>query len=187
MQDCKKLGIIDTNYDMSSKAQNSREAILSTEIERKFLIPKLPEDLDLAKMNGKQIAQGYLASSKDLVVRLRRKDNQYYLTYKRSLGLHATECTELECSLDAKQFNKLWPGTSGKRLIKTRYEIQYMEHTIELDIFEGDNAGFMLAEVEFNSTKAADKFSPPDWFGADVTSDRKYSNAVIAESGFPKV
>ena len=81
----------------------------------------------------------------------------------------------------------MWPGTEGRRIEKTRYELPLADGTgtIELDIFEGENTGHIMAEVEFASTEAADAFEAPQWFGADVTADKAYGNASIAEHGFP--
>ncbi len=81
----------------------------------------------------------------------------------------------------------MWPATMGKRLEKTRYKIPYGSHIIELDIFEGRDAGNMLAEVEFDTQSIACSFDPlvPDWFGREVTEDMRYSNAYISDHGFP--
>ncbi|MEK7471776.1 MAG: hypothetical protein AAB624_00860 [Patescibacteria group bacterium] len=43
-----------------------------------------------------------------------------------------------------------------------------------------------MAEVEFNSTEEAEAFVAPDWFGADVTEDKRYGNGDIAKNGFPE-
>ena len=51
--------------------------------------------------------------------------------------------------------------------------------TAELDIFEGDLAPLMLVEVEFDSEDAANSFSPPDWFGEDVTFSGKYHKSNV--------
>ena len=45
----------------------------------------------------------------------------------------------------------------------------------------------MLAEVEFMSTMDSDNFQPPDWFGTDVTADKRFGNSSIAEVGFPEL
>lgn len=164
---------------------SSHEELLTTEIERKFIVDALPEGLDLEPLNGKKIYQGYLANTPESIVRIRQKGDEYILTFKEDKGGHAAECVELECEISEEQFTKMWPGTQGRRLEKTRYEIAYGNHTIELDVFEGVNQGHMLAEVEFGSTSDADMFQPPEWFGVDVTSQTQFANASIAEQGFP--
>lgn len=159
--------------------------IIPTEIERKFVIEALPEGLDLNALPSKKIDQGYLANGPEGAVRVRRKGDKYFWTFKTASTQHSAERVELECEITQAQFDTMWPGTAGKRVEKTRYEIPFDGHVIELDIFEGENAGHMLAEVEFSSTSNADAFEPPEWFSRDVTADKAFGNANIAESGFP--
>lgn len=156
-----------------------------TEIERKFLVAALPDTLRLEVHPAEPIRQGYLAHSAGGTVRIRQKGERYFLTYKRPSAQHAAEHLELEIELTETQFNTLWPGTAGWRLEKTRYRIPYDGLIIELDVFTGNNAGHMLAEVEFESTVQADSFAPPAWLSHDVTSDDRYGNASIAQDGFP--
>lgn len=157
----------------------------TVEIERKFLVSELPHNFNIIDYPAEQILQGYLAHGSGEVVRIRRKGDQYFITYKRKSGEHTTKRIELEAELTEEQFITLWPGTEGRRLEKTRYRIPYQTYTIELDIFEGTNQGHMLAEVEFASTDQADAFAPPAWFGQDVTADGRYGNSDIATHGFP--
>ena len=115
------------------------------EIERKFLVRKLPEDLTAYPFT--ELSQGYLVSSDDgLQVRLRKKGYEYTLTYKRGFG-NVRE--EREVTLSAQQFSTLWPATEGKRLIKTRYEIPLGDRVVEID-FHG-------AISEWNSVTSFDE------------------------------
>lgn len=146
------------------------------EIERKFLVRKLPEDL--ASHPSTEISQGYLVSMDDgLQVRLRKKSGQYSLTYKRGLG-NVRE--EREVALTAEQFATLWPATAGKRLVKTRYEIPFGDRVVEIDLYGGKHEGLIVAEVEFDDEESAINFRPPDWLGDDVTGDPRYSNQLLA-------
>lgn len=146
------------------------------EIERKFLVRKLPDDL--RAFPSAEIAQGYLVSTDDgLQVRLRKKSEQYSLTYKRGLG-NVRE--EREVALTAEQFATLWPATEGKRLSKTRYDIPFGERVVEIDIYSGRHEGLVVAEVEFDDEESAINFQPPDWLGEDVTGDPRYSNQLLA-------
>jgi adenylate cyclase len=146
------------------------------EIERKFLVRKLPDDLTTHPSN--EISQGYLVSLDDgLQVRLRKSGDRYTLTYKRGAG-NVRE--EREVELTAKQFDALWPATEGKRLVKTRYEIPLGERTVEIDLYHDRHEGLIVAEVEFGEEEAAKNFQPPDWLGADVTGDPRYSNQLLA-------
>lgn len=146
------------------------------EIERKFLVRRLPENLET--FPSTELSQGYLVSTDDgLQVRLREKRGQYSLTYKKGLG-NVRE--EREVALTAEQFAKLWPATEGKRLVKTRYEIPLGHRVVEIDIYSGKHDGLVVAEVEFDDEESAIHFQPPDWLGDDVTGDPRYSNQLLA-------
>lgn len=139
------------------------------EIERKFLIKELP---DLSKYKFTEIEQGYLSTQP--VVRIRKKDNKYILTYKGS-GLMARE--EIEANISEEGYKHLAEKIDGNLITKKRYFIPLDPYTIELDIFEGHMAGLIMAEVEFPSEEEANSFTPPAWFGDDVTNDRRYHNS----------
>lgn len=146
------------------------------EIERKFLVRKLPADLTSYPSN--EIAQGYLVSLDDgLQVRLRKSGERYSLTFKRGAG-HVRE--EREVELTRMQFEALWPATEGKRLVKTRYEIPFGNRLVEIDAYHERHQGLVVAEVEFDEEEAAKNFLPPDWLGDDVTGDPRYSNQLLA-------
>jgi len=146
------------------------------EIERKFLIHTLPENLE--SYPHKEIAQGYICT--DPVVRIRRSDDNYILTCK-SKGLMARE--EFELPLSKEAFEHLKPKTDGIFIEKTRYLIPFDNHlTIELDIFHGAHAPLVLAEVEFPSIEEANAFTPPAWFGEDVTNSSKYHNSTLSQA-----
>ena len=146
------------------------------EIERKFLVRKLPADL--STLVSTKISQGYLVSTDDgLQVRLRKSGEQYSLTFKRGLG-NVREEREVELSVD--QFSALWPATEGKRLIKTRYEIPLGDLVVEIDVYGGRHEGLVVAEVEFDDEGSATNFQPPDWLGDDVTGNPRYSNQLLA-------
>ena len=87
---------------------------------------------------------------------------------------------EREIKLSPKQFAMLWPGTVGRRLQKTRYEIPWRNFVIEIDIYGGKNKGLVVAEVEFPNRSSCRKFKPPDWFGREVTGVKRYSNIHLA-------
>lgn len=144
------------------------------EIERKYLIHKLPENLD--DYPRQEIAQGYLST--EPVVRIRRSDDNYILTYKGK-GMMVRE--EYNLPLTKEAFEHMKPKADGIFIEKTRYLIPYLEkYTIELDVFHGPLAPLLLAEVEFTSEEEANQFCPPDWFGEDVTFSKKYHNSTLS-------
>ena len=135
------------------------------EIERKFLIKQIPEGC--TSFPCRQIEQAYLNT--DPVVRVRRDNDDYYLTYKGK-GLLSRE--------------HLLAKADGIILTKKRYMIPVPgnDHlTIELDVFEGHYDGLILAEVEFASEEEAKAFNPPAWFGEDVTFSGEYHNSRLSK------
>ena len=148
------------------------------EIERKFLPVHLPEDLERFEMH--RIEQGYLNT--DPVIRIRRADDDYYLTYK-SRGLLARE--EYNLPLNEESYRHLKPKADGRVIEKRRYLIPLDERlTVELDVFEGDLAPLILAEVEFESEEEANAFVPPQWLGKDVTYDTRYHNSTMSRPDY---
>jgi adenylate cyclase len=146
------------------------------EIERKFLLKRVPDGLE--QFPHDEIAQGYLAiESGGVQVRLRKKGNVRSLTYKRGTK---TGREEREIRLSVEQFDALWPATAGRRLTKVRYEVPWKEHTIEIDVYRGRHDGLIVAEVEFDDEKSCIAFRPPDWLGEDVTGKSRYSNVLLA-------
>jgi adenylate cyclase len=150
--------------------------VSSREIERKFLIKRLP--IAILRSRHFPIAQGYLANEAGgRHVRLRKKVKTVTLTFKVGRG-SARE--EREVRLSPKQFETLWPATRGRRLRKTRYEIPWKNLKIEIDVYHGRNNGLMVAEVEFPSYASCRRFRPPSWFGREVTGEKRYSNVRLA-------
>lgn len=144
------------------------------EIERKFLVDELPGDL--TGYPCRIIEQGYLNT--DPVVRIRRDNDKFELTYK-SKGLMVREEYNLPLTKDA--YEHLLDKIDGRLIQKRRYMIPYAGSlTIELDIFEGSLAPLMLAEVEFPDEEAAASFAPPEWFGDDVTFSGSYHNSTLS-------
>ncbi|MCD2493094.1 CYTH domain-containing protein [Lacrimispora sp. NSJ-141] len=139
------------------------------EIERKFLVKKMPEDLETYPCL--LIEQAYLCT--DPVVRIRRQDNSYYMTYKGK-GMMVRE--EYNLPLNEKAYLHLKAKADGHIIAKKRYRIPLGTLTAELDIFSVPKE-LTLVEVEFSTEDEALSFCPPDWFGEDVTSDSRYHNS----------
>ena len=147
------------------------------EIERKYLVRKLPENLE--QYNKKEIAQGYLCT--EPVVRIRRSNDDYYMTYKGG-GLMVRE--EYNLPLTQEAYEHLRPKIDGLLIAKTRYLIPLDNKlTAELDVFEEDLNGLVIVEVEFNTVEEANAFHAPDWFGEDVTNSGKYHNSYLSQHG----
>lgn len=158
------------------------------EIERKFTIKELPADLEQYPFH--HIEQGYLNTAP--VVRVRKQDNEYTLTYKGS-GMMARE--EHNLALNEESYYHLREKADGNIISKKRYFIPLKNPTfragfptppldytltIELDVFDAPFSPLILAEVEFGSKEAAEAFIPPAWFDEDVTYRQEYHNSYMA-------
>jgi adenylate cyclase len=150
------------------------------EIERKFLVKEIPDNLDTYERID--MTQGYLNTSP--VVRVRKENDDYVLTYKGS-GLLSH--SEYNLPLNKEAFEHLLKKCDGIIISKSRYKIPIENNlTAELDIFKGDLDSLKLVEVEFDSVEEANNFTPPEWFGADVTTDGRYHNSHISKYGLLK-
>ena len=147
------------------------------EIERKFLVAELPELLE--SFPRQRIEQAYLCT--DPVLRIRRKDEAYILTYKGP-GFLARE--EHEFPLKEESYQQLLKKVEGSVIRKWRYCIPHEGYVIELDVFDPPFAPLVLAEVEFSTEEEANLFEPPVWFGEDVTFDPAYTNAAMSRQNF---
>lgn len=154
---------------------------MGLEIERKYLIKNLPDNL--SDFECHTLIQGYLNTSP--VVRVRKEDDSYYLTYKGS-GLLARE--EYNLPLDEHSFLHLIGKADGNVISKQRYKIPYAVSekmfTIELDVFDAPFAPLVIAEVEFTDENEANAFIAPDWFDKEVTYDPEYHNSNLSQKSF---
>ena len=147
------------------------------EIERKFTVSKLPADLETYPFHI--IEQAYLNTAP--VIRVRRQDDSFYMTYKGS-GMLARE--EYNLPLDQASYEHLRAKADGNIISKKRYLIPLPPYTIELDIFAAPFSGLIMAEVEFDSEEEANAFLPPEWFDKDVTFDPAYHNSNMSRRKF---
>ena len=146
------------------------------EIERKFTVKELP---DLSQYHYHIMEQGYLNINP--VVRVRKEDDNYYLTYKGK-GLLARE--EYNLPLNQEAYCHLVEKSDGIIIRKKRYLIPFDKYTIELDVFDAPYENLIIAEVEFDSKEEAMTFQPPEWFHEDVTLNPKYHNSYLSQRFF---
>ncbi len=153
------------------------------EIERQFILRALPDEV--VNQPGTLINQGYFLPEavKACEIRVRQKGEAYYLTIKGS-GLMMR--TETEVPLTKEQFTPLWLLTEGRRIEKTRREMSINGFTVEVDEHHGRLKGLIVAEIEFKSEAEANHFTPPEWFGEEVTHQGALKNGNLARSGLPK-
>jgi len=147
---------------------------MAQEIERKFLIkhntwPKLD--------GGKRYRQGYLSTVKERTVRVRTVNGQGFITVK-GITIGAAR-SEYEYEIPYADANEMMERLCPRPLIeKRRYRIPYRGLIWEVDEFEGENRGLVVAEVELKSQEQV--LSIPEWVGQEVTQDARYFNDSLA-------
>tara|TARA_B100000683_G_C12093956_1_gene392266 strand:+ start:76 stop:549 length:474 start_codon:yes stop_codon:yes gene_type:complete len=153
---------------------------MAIEIERKFLVKTIPEN---QIQYSHHIKQGYIVSDKDKVIRVRQKENDYFITIKgNKVGISRFE---FEYPIPKPDAKKLFKHFCGKKLIeKIRHYIEYEGCTWEVDVFCGENAGLVIAEIELESENQ--EFHLPNWVGSEVTYQEKYYNMNLIKRSFNK-
>ncbi len=150
---------------------------MAKEIERKFLVKK---ELFNPKVEGEYIAQGYLSATPECTVRVRIKNHRGYLTVKgKNTGISRSEYEYEIPENDAKELLELCEPAI---IIKRRYNINVNGFKWEVDVFEGDNEGLIVAEIELKSEDEI--FSKPEWIDKEVSSDERYYNAYLSKHPF---
>lgn len=152
---------------------------MATEIERKFLVKN--ESWRNEAGEGKNYRQGYLSRG-NATVRVRVAGTTGYLTIKgKTSGISRPEF-EYEIPLaDAEEMLNL---CSSSIISKKRYIVLHENHRWEMDVFEGENEGLVIAEIELKSED--EHFAVPSWLGTEVSSDYRYSNASLSEMPWKK-
>ncbi len=146
------------------------------EIERKYLVTSLSFKDEAHTQN--EIAQGYLTSNPERTVRIRIKGAKGYITIKGVGNESGTSRMEWEKEITVDEAKSLLQLCEKGVIDKTRYEVKSGHHTIEIDVFHGDNDGLIMAEIELqNEDEAIEK---PNWLGTEVTGDKRYYNAYLS-------
>ncbi len=149
------------------------------EIERKYLTKEIPFSLD--GFICKQICQSYVSFHP--TIRIRKSDEEYYLTVKGK-GHMARE--EFELLISQQEYEGLHGKIEGNEVRKKRFLIPLESgFTAEVDLYEGELEGLMTTEVEFSTIEEAKTFLAPAWFGEDVSKDKRYKNTSLSLYGKP--
>ncbi|MCG6969258.1 MAG: CYTH domain-containing protein [Gammaproteobacteria bacterium] len=149
---------------------------MANEIERKFLVTN--DSWREQVFRQSKMCQGYLNDNQQSSVRVRVAGDQAYLNIKSAtLGVFRKE---YEYAIPADDAHEMLSEMAQKPLIeKTRYYVKYADHVWEVDVFEGDNAGLIVAEVELSREDEA--FERPPWAGEEVSSDPRYYNVCLVK------
>lgn len=152
---------------------------MATEIERKYLVKNSEWRKNV--MESRSLEQGYFDTAPSHTLRVRVDSNQAFLTIKgRASGISRSEFEYPIPKDDALAM--LAEFCKNRILKKTRHMVRWLNHTWEVDEFEGDNAGLITAEIELHSE--TEKFEIPPWIGQDISHEKKYTNAALAQKPF---
>ena len=152
---------------------------MAVEIERKFLVKN--DSWRSGIESQARVMQGYLASSADVTVRVRVKDQSAYLTIKGATS--GISRSEYEYPIPIEDAQAMLRDLAMFPVIdKTRYRVRAGGHLWDLDLFAGENEGLVMAEVELGSEDEA--FEMPEWAGKEVTGDPRYYNVNLAQHPF---
>lgn len=155
---------------------------MSVEIERKFLVKN--NSFIVESDSVLSIKQGFLNSNKNRVVRVRILDNLGYLTIKGISSKDGTSRYEWEKEIAINEADELLKLCEKGVIIKKRYLVSKGKHTFEIDVFDGDNTGLIVAEIELDA--AEETFTTPNWLGEEVTGDARYYNSALSKMPYTK-
>lgn len=148
---------------------------MGKEIERKFLV--VGDTWRSAVIRKERFEQGYLAITGDCAVRVRIADERGFLNIKNAtLDIERQEYEYSIPLIDAREL--LDSLCVGRTLCKQRYWVDHEGNLWEVDVFEGDNQGLVLAEIELEHREQ--RFSTPQWVGQEVSGDERYLNSYLA-------
>lgn len=149
---------------------------MGQEIEHRYLLSEIP---DLGAAKPQAIAQGYLSTDPDRVVRVRIRDEDGFLTIKgRRTGAVAAE---FEYAIPVDDARALLALCGENVLIKNRYELTGEDGFVwEVDIFTGRHDGLVIAEIELPAADTA--YNVPGWLrGVDITGRTDLGNAALVQ------
>lgn len=151
---------------------------MKIEIERKFMVDK--ERLKDICVGAKyvEIIQGYFLSNTTMRIRITENGGakKSFLTIKDSFG--KMSCREFEYKIPVEDAEELLKLCGNRTIKKIRYYIDYMDHTWEVDVFDGRYSGLCFAEVEME--KEDESVSIPPWVGEEITGRKEYKNHYLA-------
>lgn len=154
---------------------------MATETERRFLLANNLWQEGVTK--SRSITQGYLDTAPEVAVRVRFDEKNSYLTIKGSSN--SASRPEFEYQIprsDAEQLLQLL--CKNRTVQKVRHNVPANGNIWEIDVFEGDNAGLIIAEVELKSE--SEQLIIPAWIGTEITGKNEYSNAALARKPYCK-
>lgn len=156
---------------------------MGVEIERKFLV--LNDSWRENVSDCTEYVQAYLSKEPERTVRVRIAGEKAFLTIKGTAPADKPlETPEFEYEIPKADAEKLLPLCLPGAISKTRHKVKHGGFTWEIDVFEGDNKGLTMAEIELPASDTP--FEKPAWLGAEVTDDKRYKNAMLSSSPYSR-
>jgi len=155
---------------------------MAYEIERKFLVKNT--DFIKEASSKEYIVQAFLNRNPERTVRIRIKDDMAFLTVKGISNKEGTTRREWEYSISVSDAKEMLNICEEGVIEKWRYLIPIDNHIFEVDVFEGENIGLVVAEVELETEE--ESFQKPAWLGEEVTGDKSYYNSNLSQNPYTK-
>ncbi|MBU6390229.1 hypothetical protein KGQ31_01630 [Patescibacteria group bacterium] len=157
--------------------------MIEVELERSFLVKKFPEGF--RNLPRKEIIDTYIpAEDRHPVVRIRKNGDKFEITKKQPIAeADSSEQTEHTIKLSKEEFGALSP-VKGKRSRRVRYLKDYGEAKMELDVFQDDLAGLVIADFEFKDKATKDNFKMPDFCLVEITEEELFADGMLAGAGY---
>ncbi|MEM6298132.1 MAG: CYTH domain-containing protein [Bacteroidota bacterium] len=151
---------------------------MGLEIERKFLL----KNSDWEKLHSQKISmrQGYLNTHPERTVRVRVSNQSATLTIKGKT--QNTTRQEFEYQIPFEEGGALLNLCEKPLIEKVRFIVKYQDKVWEIDRFEGENEGLVVAEVELDHE--GEEFILPAWIGEEVSHDPRFYNASLIKQPF---
>lgn len=154
---------------------------VASEIERKFRVTS--NDWRAAVAATRRLQQAYLSSDGLCSLRVRiSNEDAATLTIKTSKA--GIERDEFEYPIPVSHARELIELRVGAVISKTRHIVPTGDHVWEIDVFDGENAGLVIAEIELTDRDEA--VARPDWLGEEITEDRRYYNSDLSRHPFSR-
>lgn len=150
---------------------------MAKEIERKYLI-----DIQHWNYQGRpvEMKQAYLAIDNDKVIRVRVADDKAFITIKANTKGITRD--EYEYAIPVADANEMMKLALGNVVSKTRYMYEFGNKTWEIDVFDQENTGLVVAEIELISED--EEFKKPSWLMEEVSTDVKYYNFNLSQKPY---
>ena len=152
---------------------------MAVEIERKFLVKNDKWRNNI--LSESVIKQGYIANQENATVRIRVARDSAWLNIKGATS--GIRRAEFEYPIPLEDAEAILQGVAQRPYIsKTRYKVKCGNHIWDLDLFEGENRGLVMAEVELKNE--TEPFEMPEWAGEEVSGDPRYYNASLVKTPY---